>query len=342
MTLKQSFKYRNIWMGIAMLWVIWYHLPMEISNTFIRSIKNMGYGGVDIFLFASGIGCYFSLDKDNNCLMFLKRRVQRLIPTYWTFLFFWIAYRKIFEYISFRSILGNIFCVSSFGENNLSFNWYISAIWLLYLLAPIIKEIIEVIHSKIKLAALVMLLLLVSVSFWEGENMILISRIPIFLIGMYFAKISKNKTMPLKKMQYTMLVLGTALGFVILRLLIRNCFDEMWSRGYWWYPFILIVPGLCMGISFVAQKTENMKVLDVVRRGIEWVGKYSFELFLLHIWFFEIYQLLINRNLIVNRTKCWIILVILLIPGCLILTGLKNIFMLGVRKVSDDKKHRNY
>lgn len=31
MILKQSFKYRDVWMGIAMLWVIWYHLPIEVS-----------------------------------------------------------------------------------------------------------------------------------------------------------------------------------------------------------------------------------------------------------------------------------------------------------------------
>lgn len=291
----------------------------------------MGYGGVDIFLFASGIGCYFSLDKNNNSLMFLKRRAQRLLPTYWTFLVFWIVYRKMFEYISLRSILGNIFCVSSFCEASLSFNWYISAIWLLYLLAPVMKEIVDKVHSKMEFVVLVILMLLISVSFWEGENMISVSRIPIFFIGMYFAKYSKREDVRIEKRHSIMLLSLTLTGFVILRLLIRNCFDAMWSRGYWWYPFILIVPGLCIVISLIVQKLENIKILGIIRLGLEWVGKYSFELFLLHIWFFEICQLLINRNIIVNNERYWIITIILLIPGCLILNKLKNIFMLRIK-----------
>ena len=36
--------------------------------------KNARIWGVDIFLFASGIGCLYSLKKDDNCSRFIKRR----------------------------------------------------------------------------------------------------------------------------------------------------------------------------------------------------------------------------------------------------------------------------
>lgn len=340
MTLKQSFRYRNLWMGIAMIWVIWSHLPMEIPIAFFRSVKNMGYGGVDIFLFASGIGCYFSLEKDAHYISFIKRRVQRLLPTYWIFLAFWIAYRKIFEYISVYSIIGNIFCVSNFNEKNVTFNWYISAIWLLYLIAPIMKSLIDEIHSKIEFAIMIIILLLISVSFWNGGNLITVSRIPIFFIGMYFAKMAKVEKEEIRSRSFVILFGITIVGIIFLRVLINFRFDDMWDKGYWWYPFILIVPGLCMFISLIGEKIKGIRIIDIIGKGIEWIGKYSFELFLLHIWFIDIYNMLVTRNLISNKRTDWMIIVVLLVPGCIILNNLENIILAGFNSIYNYVKRK--
>ena len=74
MTLRDTFKYRSIWMGFAILWVVFYHINIPINNTPIFFLKTFGYGGVDIFIFASGIGCYYSYLRDRSPLDFIKRR----------------------------------------------------------------------------------------------------------------------------------------------------------------------------------------------------------------------------------------------------------------------------
>ena len=56
-------KYRDTWVGIAMLWIVFFHLDIDIGNKVLSLIKLFGYGGVDICLFCSGIGCYNSLKK---------------------------------------------------------------------------------------------------------------------------------------------------------------------------------------------------------------------------------------------------------------------------------------
>ena len=53
-------KYRTELMGIATLWVMLFHYG-NINIPIIDNLRIIGYGGVDIFLFLSGIGLSFSI-----------------------------------------------------------------------------------------------------------------------------------------------------------------------------------------------------------------------------------------------------------------------------------------
>ena len=333
MTLKQSFKYRNVWMGLAMLWVIWFHLPIDVSNEFIRSIKNIGYGGVDIFLFASGLGCYHSLDKEEDCLIFLKKRGQRLLPTYWIFIIFWIIYRKVFVFIPWKAILGNLFCVADFAEVGLSFNWYLSAIWLMYFLAPVFKKLAEETNNIRKCIGIVSILVLMSICFWENANLIIVSRVSIFFVGMLFAKTAKKEVVVDKKF-FALMAAMTITGVVILRLFIKYRYDDLWNKGYWWYPFILIAPGACILISCLMNLLKNSNIGKAIQKALGWIGEYSFELFLIHIWFFEIHNMLIAKAMVPDKDVYWVITCLLIIPGCLVLDYAKKLFGLIVKRVS--------
>ena len=63
-------KHRNALMGIAILWVMLYHLYdyTDALPSLVRGIIGIGYGGVDMFLFLSGFGLYYSLSKKNSSL----------------------------------------------------------------------------------------------------------------------------------------------------------------------------------------------------------------------------------------------------------------------------------
>lgn len=72
-------KYRTELMGIATLWVLLFHYG-KIGIPIIDSLSTLGYGGVDIFLFLSGIGLSFSI-KDGVKSFYIKR-ILRIFPTY--------------------------------------------------------------------------------------------------------------------------------------------------------------------------------------------------------------------------------------------------------------------
>ena len=63
--------YRGALMGIAIIWVMLYHLG-NIDVSVISVIFGVGYGGVDIFLFLSGFGLYFSMSKSWGGIFFAQ------------------------------------------------------------------------------------------------------------------------------------------------------------------------------------------------------------------------------------------------------------------------------
>ena len=47
--------------GAAILWIMLFHSSMEIAWEPLHLIKATGYAGVDVFLFLSGIGLFYSM-----------------------------------------------------------------------------------------------------------------------------------------------------------------------------------------------------------------------------------------------------------------------------------------
>ena len=70
---------RSFLMGVAMIMVIVYHLFCWVYNPI--GIFNIGYIGVDVFLFLSGLGLSYSYEK-NSIVHFYKNRIKRIYPIY--------------------------------------------------------------------------------------------------------------------------------------------------------------------------------------------------------------------------------------------------------------------
>lgn len=56
-------KYRTPLMGFAMLWIMLFHIGINIP--IIGTLTQKGYWGVDIFIFLSAYGLYYGYKKDN-------------------------------------------------------------------------------------------------------------------------------------------------------------------------------------------------------------------------------------------------------------------------------------
>ena len=83
-------KYRTELMGFAILWIFLFHSNIYIPEFLapFKFVKAIGYSGVDIFFLLSGLGLSFSISKNTSLVQFYKKRLKRIIPTFWVCLFF--------------------------------------------------------------------------------------------------------------------------------------------------------------------------------------------------------------------------------------------------------------
>ena len=287
MELSKTLRFRNNWIGIAMLWIIFFHSDFLIIAPSLESFKSFGYGGVDFCLFASGIGCYFSLEKDSDILRFLKRRVRRLGLTYLCFIVPWLLWRMVISEFPVHAILGNLLGIQTFVSWEYHFNWYIGGLVIYYLSLPYLKRITDSCRSFRYDLLVVILLILPGIPFYGVSNaLIILSRLPVLYAGVVFAKLAKQGY-SLKASD--MIVLGSASVFGIIALIIlqNKVSDLFWSSGLCWYLFILIVPGASVFIAFLAEKLESNRYLRIVNCLLGSAGAYSFELYLVHIFLYE-------------------------------------------------------
>ena len=154
-------------------------------------------------------------------------------------------------------------------------NWYISAIWIFYILAPYFKELIDKINDKIVLWCIIALLVF-SVAFWTANTLIItVTRIPIFFGGMYLGKKSYDGCKLTGKGVICLIILAM-IGFVGLGYCYAKYEVYLWSYGLHGYPFLLITPGLCLFITYITYKIKVMK------KFVDIVGMHSFEIYLIH------------------------------------------------------------
>jgi peptidoglycan/LPS O-acetylase OafA/YrhL len=310
-------------MAYAILWIIFSHIRMPMPYAALTQFKAFGYGGCDIFFFASGIGCYFSLAKSEDALPFLKRRARKILPVYFIVILIWIGYRMIFDPLDVPSIIGNLLSAQQFTGKGNAFNWYISAMWLFYFAAPYVVGIVRKITKPYQEIGLLILVWLITVPFLGVDHLIIIAtRIPIFVLGVVWGKRSYEEK-PIGKCAVFLWMILMTTGIAFLLLFKFHMEDLMWSYGLYWYPFFFIVPGLCLAISMISELFEAHLHMHPVVGMLRIVGNHTFELFLLHVVIFEILnEQLIATGVIISRWRYWIAALLVLIPLCAILKNM--------------------
>ena len=205
-------KYRGELMGLAIIFVVLFHVGMPQSNLFYP-LRRLGNVGVDMFLFVSGMGLWFSwtrsrlgkkldgvgaMDIKSATARFFKNRYRRIYPV-WLIV---AASFYIFRYAEGRggaatpdipNLIANILCNWSFWRiDDLTF-WYVPATMMLYIFAPWYMELTRKLPTFrwlpvafILLAAMVQYVPLLH--HCVGHLEIFFSRIPIFFIGINAGK----------------------------------------------------------------------------------------------------------------------------------------------------------
>lgn len=250
MELNLLSKYRSQLMGLAIIWIILFHSNLDVSYFKIFDlIKSIGNAGVDIFMFVSGFGIYYSLSKGVSIKTFYKNRLRRILPYYLPIVIIFSLYLYYKGFWDVDIVIKNILLLSYWTIPDLTkvFDWYIPAILVIYVAVPLFYYFYK--KSKI-ISTLSVIIFFYILSFLVIDTpfatlQLVTMRIPTFVIGFCIADYSQNhKNAKLSPLGILLCILGLIVGFGFLHYLFYY-FPDQFSH-YAMYGFALFIFPLCM------------------------------------------------------------------------------------------------
>ena len=276
-------KYRSSLMGIAMLSVFLFHSMGDWMPTMILNIAANGAIGVDLFLFLSAIGLTYSITKNPCVTDFYKRRVLRIMPTYWFIMK--CVYLFVFILTAVHIMPDNYYRIPrNFGEfiqayttigywirDGLFYLWYIPAILLLYILFPFVHKLFVVSKWTYLLCLIPGAILTFCPPDIAWYHNCLLYRVGIFLWGGIFSIEYLQRVRTIKA--WKIYIVGAcAMLFYIIRMQLGIApFPRLVEEICFFVtlPCILI----CLTLFF------RYKIIDL---SMGFVGKISLEFYLIH------------------------------------------------------------
>ena len=136
-------------MGIAAILITWFHSGVIVpAGSLLELFKVTGDIGVDLFLFASGVGIYLAVNKYASYWQYLFRRVRRVLIPYLCVCVPLYYYEMRMFGGGYSLLLKRILMLDFWTACNLE-SWYIASILTLYLITPLLDQTLE----KVQLAA---------------------------------------------------------------------------------------------------------------------------------------------------------------------------------------------
>ena len=285
-------RYRGELMGAAMLFIILFHVQLPRSDMFF-GLRRMGNIGVDLFLFLSGIGLWFSWMKDREgenlrqkTVGFYLRRLLRIYPT-------WLVMASLFYVGDFMGagkysknladLLGDVLVNWDFWLHDELTFWYIPATMMLYLLAPPYMELIRR-HPIYRWLPVVMVMWCVIVQWVTpihqavGHIEIFWSRVPIFFIGINMSEAVRSKqSVDGQAIWLILLMFGVALSASIFLEQVRHGQFPLFVERMLYIPLTVTTVLL---LNAVFRHTPQW-----FNRALSFVGAVSLEIYLIHSHF---------------------------------------------------------
>lgn len=284
-------KYRNVLMGLQTILIIVFHYTEDCKIYNVKQdgiiylfYKYIGSSGVDIFLFLSGISLFFSLQKDFNIRKFYQKRLERiLIPYFSIAVIAWWIVDIGFEHLGYTQYIKDIFFVSFFTDG-VRWYWYVFAIVLCYLMYPYLFKLIQTGRDKYLVIVCLGIGVLILTKLLQvyspetfGNLRIMLLRIPTFFAGCLFGRMVYEK----QKIPRWLLI------FIITSSVILAWPLQLVKNIMWDY-FVRAMVNLSFCIIFLAcaetiKEKETTDIYNFFKKIFEWFGKYSFEIYLVHV-----------------------------------------------------------
>lgn len=298
-------KYRGAIMGFSALLILYFHEWCKLFGNcpIIADIetfwKKVGFCGVDIFLFLSGIGLTFSIKK-SSIPLFYYRRLKRIILPFITasVLICIVDNWPIIEF--WKNISGFNF----YTKNIYGFLWFIPAIITLYLLFPLYYKLF--LKSKYKAIFLVGSLevwLILSIylrEFMRKDLYGFTNRIPIFMIGIYMGWLIQNKKVVFTKSTWLLITLTLVLGIYLSYLTTYENMYILVPVSNCCVPDILISISTSLLLAKFLDFTSRIRYIDRIGKGLTKVlafyGSFSLESYCIQEWLGKRIINIMNKN----------------------------------------------
>ena len=282
-------RYRSEQMGAAMLFVILFHVALDRGDPFY-GLRRCGNVGVDIFLFLSGVGLWYSWTRTPSARHFYRRRLLRILPT-------WIVCATAFYLPDFLGerrfsksivdLIGDITVNWDFWLHDELTFWYVPAIMLLYLFAPLYMRLISR-HHVYRWLPLLMVVWCVMVE-WVlpihravGHLEIFWSRVPIFFIGINCGALVKDgHRISGDGVWLLFLTFGMTFGTCLYLEQMRHGHFPLFVERMLYIPFTLC--------SVLVMNRIFRRTPQWVNRVFCFVGALSLEAYLVHLHFVLVY-----------------------------------------------------
>lgn len=250
-----------------------YGNPYLVKSEFLHG--SFGTLGVSLFFIISGVTLYYNYGDEIDVKQFMKKRFLGIYPT------FWCSYILVFLILFFKNkqfwfvdvpkwrfgltLLGMDGYFRYLGNNfYLIGEWFLGCIIIFYILFPVLRICVNKYPlPTVVLAVILYVLTAVCNPFKVGITYNIIIRICDFLFGMLWAKYMRDRRVNVKVFLLSILYLMTSslIGKVGVSIFIITIFG--------WALFIALV--------FLFERIDFSKAYI-----IKLIGKYSYEIFLLH------------------------------------------------------------
>lgn len=272
-------RHRAPLMGLAMLMIVLFHVGLPRMSSFY-GLHRLGNVGVDIFLFLSGIGLWFSWTKRPGLRHFYRRRLLRVYPA-------WLIVAAIFFIPLFHdkplTLVGELLINVNFWIRGELVFWFIPAILAMYLVAPFYMTLIRRCPLWRWLPVL-LVVWCVAVQWVQplheslGHLEIFFSRLPIFFIGINCGEaVREQRALPRGSEWPLLLCLACCFLLCLYLEQVRHGLFPLFVERMVYIPFTL---SLCLLCPLLLERLPRWLT------GImAWVGSISLETYLIHYEF---------------------------------------------------------
>ena len=270
--------------GACALSVVLHHISQVVQNGFLFHyvFGNIGYLAVSVFFFLSGYG----LQKNNlTKVHYYKKFIPfRFFPIFLSYFCISIIYYFYYHCDNFLSVFLKLFTFSSI----ISISWYIIAISCYYLFFYILIRILVKRKQLVPLFTFIFCYLWKSVLEQKGVGIWCYNSIFALFLGTLWAthektflKLLKNRT------QYIFSIV------LFLLLVLHNYHNEIYL--FWTPYFTSLVDSMYMPLQYITSvifaflSVLFLLTFHVNSRFLDFIGKISLELYLIHQLFIDFY-----------------------------------------------------